>query len=81
MALAAVKVMGPEYVAAAPLFIKAPLPLVPVPPSDKGSAVAKVMPFKSKLPLPLTTVPDDIVPNALTLPNFNVPALIVVKPV
>ena len=68
------------------LFIKAPLLLVPVPPRDKASAVPNVKPFKSKLPVPLTTVPAPVVPSGVFVPfpatpSFKTPALMVVRPV
>ena len=70
--------------AAPPLFISAPLKLVPVPLIVKGRDAISVLPFKSKEPVPLTiapAVPKGVLTAVPVAPNFNTPALMVVKPV
>lgn len=79
----------PIHVAAAPEFIKAPPLDTPVPLTVRASVALDVNenPFKSILAPLETTVPAPVVPRGplklelLETPSFNVPSLIVVKPV
>ena len=70
----------------AELFISEPPLLTPVPLSVKGSAVASVIPFRSKAaPVAETVVVPAIVPSGLFAPlpaepSLSVPALMVVAP-
>ena len=92
IALADPKVIAPLKVAAAPVLVKAPPPDIPKPFRVRASGVEEVLmefPFKSKTAPAATTVPTLLVPNGplsaefpvTPIPNFNVPALIVVEPV
>jgi hypothetical protein len=58
------KIKAPAHVAAKPpLLISAPILDVPEPLIVSASAVAKVIPFKSNVPVPETVVPAPIVPK------------------
>jgi hypothetical protein len=77
------KVIGPLKEAFPPVFVNAPAgnAVSPVPFNVNGSAVDNVNPFKSSTAPLITEVIPAIVPKAELLPNFKVPALIVVAPV
>ena len=87
--LADAKVMAPLKVAATPVLVKAPPLVIPEPFRVKASFVSMEYPFKSKTAPSATVVPAPVLPNgplSVTLlvtpiPNFNLPALIVVEPV
>ena len=62
------------------LLSRAPPPLMPVPFKVRGPVLVMVVPFKSNAaPLLTDTTPPE--PNAVALPTFKVPALMVVPPV
>ena len=90
--LAVAKVMAPLKVASAPVLVKAPPLDIPEPFKVKASGVEEVVkekPFKSKTAPSATVVPLLLDPNgplsakfpSTPIPNFKVPALIVVVPV
>ena len=92
MVLADAKLMAPLKVAATPVLVKAPPLDIPEPLRVKASGVEEVFmekPFKSKTAPSATTVPATFDPNGPLsakfpvnpIPNFNVPALMVVVPV
>ena len=70
----------------AELFVNAPPDVMPVPFNVNTSAVPSEKPFKSRTAPAVTEVPAPVVPSGVFVPppaapSFNVPALIVVKPV
>ena len=89
--LAVAKVMAPLKVASAPVLVKAPPLDIPEPFRVKASGVEEVFmeyPFKSRTAPAATVVPAVLDPNGplsakfpvTSIPNFKVPALIVVVP-
>jgi len=83
---AVAKVIGPLYVAATPLFNKAPPVETPVPFRERPSVDPKVKPFRSRAAPEVTDVPLVVVPNGVFVfvpvaPSLRIPELIVVAPV
>ncbi len=84
---AAARLIAPLNEALPPVFVRAPPDETPVPRRVIVSDVPRVKPFRSKaapatdIVVPATVVPKGpLMPSPLA-PSFNVPALIVVKPV
>ena len=62
------------------VLITAPPLEIPVPRMVKASALAYVMPFKSKTAPLAKLTPPATVPKAVVLPNFRIPPLMVIAP-
>ena len=79
MVVAAVSATVPEWLAAAPLFVIAPVPPTPVPEIVSASAPT-AWPFKSKAAPLATVAPPATVPRPSALPSRMVPALMATAP-